>query len=338
LAHNTRIRPNLAAWAPDTAVLDTEFNALDQGQFTAINGDDGGTWAPSSAIVIGGSGIEMDGQLKIDTTGSILAIAGATLDGNFSTGGLNFAFTGAPIVFTSGGLNCVTTVSRHLTGSTVKIEDTSTMEFEGTAKCQFETGTELETQSGSIVDIQAGTTYTNAAAASFTGAVQFTSAGSTTFDALATMTAGLSLTTGGTLNVASAVAAQFSNTPNFANGFTLTGGVGDIDGVLDFTQGTDGQARWRDVTLPDTNSTIDPSTGTFFHASGLANSNTHTLASATAGDWVVIEVTNASANQLITDGAGFNTNLRDNTSGDRVAVMIFYDGASWRIFTDRLRP
>lgn len=63
MAHNTRIRPNLAAWSPGP-VTGAEFDAMDQGQFEAINGDDGGVWAPSSTIVIGGSGVQMTGTFE----------------------------------------------------------------------------------------------------------------------------------------------------------------------------------------------------------------------------------------------------------------------------------
>lgn len=63
MAHNTRIRPNLAAWSPGP-VSAAEFDALDQGQFESINGDDGGVWAPASTIVIGGSGVQMTGTFE----------------------------------------------------------------------------------------------------------------------------------------------------------------------------------------------------------------------------------------------------------------------------------
>jgi len=64
MAHNTRIRPDLAAWAPNSVVTPEEFNALDQGQFEAINGDDGGLWVPSSPIIIGGAGQRVIGPAE----------------------------------------------------------------------------------------------------------------------------------------------------------------------------------------------------------------------------------------------------------------------------------
>lgn len=41
--------------------MPAEFDELDQNAFTAINGDDGGIWAPGSVIVIGGAGLEVSG-------------------------------------------------------------------------------------------------------------------------------------------------------------------------------------------------------------------------------------------------------------------------------------
>lgn len=61
MAHNTRIR-TAGNWTTNSTVLQAEFEALDQAQFEAINGDDGGTWAPSAAIIIGGSGLQVTGD------------------------------------------------------------------------------------------------------------------------------------------------------------------------------------------------------------------------------------------------------------------------------------
>lgn len=55
MAHRTRIRANLAAWANNSAVLNTEYDAIDAAQFSAIDGDAGGSWSPAAKIVIGGT-------------------------------------------------------------------------------------------------------------------------------------------------------------------------------------------------------------------------------------------------------------------------------------------
>ncbi|MEI9950614.1 MAG: hypothetical protein WDO74_16960 [Pseudomonadota bacterium] len=64
MAHNTRIRPNLAAWTPFSAVLPSEFAAFDESQFHSINGDEGGLWLPSSKIILGGAGLDVTGPFR----------------------------------------------------------------------------------------------------------------------------------------------------------------------------------------------------------------------------------------------------------------------------------
>ena len=52
-------------WPGDAAVTSAEFAWFAKGVFEAINGDQGGTWAPSSVITIGGAGVEFT---TIETT------------------------------------------------------------------------------------------------------------------------------------------------------------------------------------------------------------------------------------------------------------------------------
>lgn len=51
-------------WAPFTVARASELASLDAKTYKAINGDEGGTWAPSSPIWIGGQGVYMNGPLK----------------------------------------------------------------------------------------------------------------------------------------------------------------------------------------------------------------------------------------------------------------------------------
>lgn len=60
MAHFVRIRPS-GFWTIASTVDPAEWEALDENQFKSINGDDGGSWAPSSPIVVGGSGINVTG-------------------------------------------------------------------------------------------------------------------------------------------------------------------------------------------------------------------------------------------------------------------------------------
>lgn len=50
-------------WSGVTVVDPSWLTTIDQNQQKAINGDEGGTWAPSAVITIGGSGLTVSGEL-----------------------------------------------------------------------------------------------------------------------------------------------------------------------------------------------------------------------------------------------------------------------------------
>lgn len=64
MAHNSLIR---IAWNVLTDLHASEMAAFDAAQFASISGDAGGTWAPSSVIIIGGAGLSA-GPLAALTT------------------------------------------------------------------------------------------------------------------------------------------------------------------------------------------------------------------------------------------------------------------------------
>jgi hypothetical protein len=59
MAHRFRIRPE-GFWTVTSVVDPTEFEALDAGQFSAVDGDAGGAWAPAKQIIIGAAGVKFD--------------------------------------------------------------------------------------------------------------------------------------------------------------------------------------------------------------------------------------------------------------------------------------
>src|SRR5262245_41008030 len=65
MSHHTRIRP-IGMWTDFSVLLASEMAAFDDHQYNSINGDDGGTWAPSSPITVGGSGMHITGPLTAD--------------------------------------------------------------------------------------------------------------------------------------------------------------------------------------------------------------------------------------------------------------------------------
>lgn len=88
MAHNTRTRVNLAAWANGTAITQDELDKLDGYAYSAVNGDAGGTWAPAAAIVFGGAGLELaSAPLVLSGTASLSVAGAATFTGSFSATG-----------------------------------------------------------------------------------------------------------------------------------------------------------------------------------------------------------------------------------------------------------
>ena len=63
MAHFAYFAP-FGVWPPNTVVPHGFLQKLDQDLFKAVNGDDGGTWAPSSVITIGGSGLSLSTPLS----------------------------------------------------------------------------------------------------------------------------------------------------------------------------------------------------------------------------------------------------------------------------------
>ena len=62
----TRTRPALG-WTNLSAVLPEEFEAFDDRQSKAIDGDGGGTYAPSAQLVIGGAGLKVTGAFRVES-------------------------------------------------------------------------------------------------------------------------------------------------------------------------------------------------------------------------------------------------------------------------------
>lgn len=70
MSHNTRTRADLAHWGSGV-VTAAEFNKLDLQAFQSINGDLGGTWAPVTAIEVGGAGLLVSGPFSSTGTADL---------------------------------------------------------------------------------------------------------------------------------------------------------------------------------------------------------------------------------------------------------------------------
>ncbi len=95
MAHNASI--HAGGWATGYVVTSADFLAIDSLLFKSINGDDGGTWAPSSLITIGGSGLRVTGPFTSSYSTLIdasLTVSDTATFNNLTTVNAQFRLTG----------------------------------------------------------------------------------------------------------------------------------------------------------------------------------------------------------------------------------------------------
>lgn len=85
MANNLFIRSG-GVWLSLTRLTSDELRRIDLAQKKAINGEDGGTWAPTTEIVLGGSGLRVTGALKAGGTVETPAFSLTGLTAFFATG------------------------------------------------------------------------------------------------------------------------------------------------------------------------------------------------------------------------------------------------------------
>lgn len=183
-----------STWVSGTALFAAELASIDSKTFKAINGDEGGTWAPSSPIVVGGAGM------------TITMVGASTAEGLFVTQtfdsafGSNAYFRGATqfretsvTTFREGAVLAFRTSSDttfepgsflNINGSTVFTGDltlnnrttvtgpldiNAAMNFGGTSTTTFYSGSDLNFDDGSIVNFNHGTDLTAATPFKFVG-------------------------------------------------------------------------------------------------------------------------------------------------------------------------
>ncbi|MEJ7728228.1 MAG: hypothetical protein WKG00_03350 [Polyangiaceae bacterium] len=165
MSHFARIRANLAAWALGSTVSSAEFDALDVGRFKSINGDDGGTWAPTAAIVVGGAGVNVTGPSEFTNVetfhlkGAMTAFSGAEV--NLNSGSVVTGSVGSVVT-----LNGATTVKQLTVGpsgafifatdSVGTLAGTAYIALTGSAHIDVETGTKIVLKNGGALEAVAG--------------------------------------------------------------------------------------------------------------------------------------------------------------------------------------
>jgi len=286
MAHFALTRADLNAWADGTAVEAAEYWDLDQKTFAAINGDAGGTWAPTAPIIIGGDGLNLTGLLDIDGAaifdGAVTFNAAVTFNENCTA-----EFLAGTLKFTSGLLRGTASVN---TGNPLTIGGTGDL----TLACE---NVNLGGGAGKQLAITAGT------AVDFNG-----------------VTADVSLVT-------FSGACAFNNTVELP---TITGptnvDVLTVTDVLDLTQVA--AILHKVQTLPDANSTVDPTLGEWLYAAG-ATSRTYSLSHTGAGGGMIAFFIQGSAQpqHVIKDGVGGST-IATLALGKSLNLF-YYDGANW---------
>lgn len=182
MAHNERVRADGTAWEAAIPLEPSELDALDEGQFAAINGDDGGVWAPADPIIIGGAGIEFTGSVPLgedlSVPGTITVPSGGAIDvesgGNVNVesgghihvdGELHIDNGGRLIVNSGGQINELTgaahthssgSTETHASGSTDTYESGSELELDGNVTVSASATIDEE----ALAVVNEGATYT----------------------------------------------------------------------------------------------------------------------------------------------------------------------------------
>ena len=134
MPHNSYIHgTSSSSWPNGYVLTQTDFQLLDTAQFQAVNGDLGGTYAPSSgAIVIGGQGLQVNGAGVYGTITN-----GATLlidtDGKQALEGTLHAYTGSSAVFDAGSKVTVSGSVTMGSGAALLLQTGSVINSSGTA-------------------------------------------------------------------------------------------------------------------------------------------------------------------------------------------------------------
>jgi hypothetical protein len=152
MAHFVLTRASLAAWGATPAVLAAEFWSLDNQVYKAINGDDGGTWAPSSAITIGGSGISVTGPAEFSDIQTAEFNGPANFNDNMTLdSAATFSLSGASTIELGSG----TRINVN-SGAFIDIESGADLDVKSGGEIDIENGGSIVVTSGGVVTVQSG--------------------------------------------------------------------------------------------------------------------------------------------------------------------------------------
>lgn len=296
MSHFAYTRPG-GTWSAFSALFSADMASLDQKTFKSINGDDGGTWAPSSPITIGGSGINITGLASI-AHNAVIGTTGADILQVISTS-----------VFVNGLSSSVDIqASRDVTAGrnlfvTGFITGNNGISITGSCAFQSTTVTSLATSGNAFIS---GT---------------FHSAGAAQFDSGVTTS---SLVVSGATTLSGALSA----TSISASGAVVAAG-GTLSAPLFYTS-TGRPVRTPVIGATSGGGTLDPAVGSiYFFASGMS-SQTYALATVGVQNGDTIEValqTGTSGTLTVTGALGGSISMRHYSAGDVWGVKLVYIGS-----------
>lgn len=187
MAHFTKTR--VGGWISLSTLLSTEMADIDNKTFAAVNGDAGGTWAPSGTggIVIGGNGLTLATSVVFGASSTTVFTSGASVAGTINpasqlvfTGTNGVAFSSSLLEMIGGSALRLDTGSSisALAGSNINVFGTHTIE--GTGFLNVLSGGFLSLQSGSFISMLGTAAMSFAATATLTFTAGATVAGAFT--------------------------------------------------------------------------------------------------------------------------------------------------------------
>lgn len=174
-------------WVPDG----TEYTLLWKQLYASANFDDGGTWAPSAFVTVGGSGFQFTGtghslaasaRLNVESTGEIRLKNGALLKADGSFGDIRLE-----VISNIATLTVQASAVAEIAG-TFNLKGTSLTTVESAAEVVWALGASNTAQSGSTTLFEAGAGLTLANASTLSGSISVSATGSIVFAASATIT------------------------------------------------------------------------------------------------------------------------------------------------------
>lgn len=368
MSHFDYTRP-AGVWGGFVPVLASEFADLDRKTFKAINGDEGGTWAPTSPIAIGGAGLEIGGAgidvvslIQWRTSGATASFRGnTTLNFWAATGtetiGAQATFYGngatglkrPSMSFLDGALAIWNNATANFNnGARAEFEVTAVAQFKSGAKAVFASGATAEIQSGAIADFKPGAKATFdgghatlEARAEFVGVkaiASFTAGATATFSGLSGITAsGVVFAADSRASFGSGSEALFFGTAKLRLLGTTTfesSGTHELKGPL--VASGQGRVTKRVANGPDANATFGVNDTDVVYVVAINANRTYTITSAGAKEGDAMRVLLHGANgesklKLVADGGGTIVTLgAPFNSGSYVrSVELLFHDGGW---------